>query len=308
MKIALAAAESAGLQVLRTLGRSNHRVVAVMTAPPNGTSGSTLWGVAQDMGIETWPAKLVKEPGLAERLRAEQVDILVNVHSLYIIHKEVLAAPHYGCFNLHPSPLPRYAGLNAISWAIYRGEKTHGVTVHKMQPEIDSGPVVYQSVFPIGEEDSALSLSFKCVQEGVRLMLKLLEVAAADPLNIPLIPQDLSQREYFGAGVPDGGQLFWSWPAEKIVNFVRACDYFPFRSPWGHPRTRLNDHELAIVKAGRTGTRSASPPGAVGQPADSGVLVSAVDEWVLVKKVKVGPEFLDAVNILKPGERLGDQG
>jgi len=48
MKIALVAAESAGLQVLRALGRSSHRLVAVMTAPPNGTSGSTLWRVAQD--------------------------------------------------------------------------------------------------------------------------------------------------------------------------------------------------------------------------------------------------------------------
>ena len=306
MKIALVAAESAGLQVLRALGRSSHRLVAVMTAPPNGTPSSTLWGAAQDMGIETWPARLVKEPALANRLRAEQVDILVNVHSLYVIHKEVLAAPRYGCFNLHPSPLPRYAGLNAISWAIYRGEKTHGVTIHKMEPEIDTGPVVYQSVFPIGEEESALSLSFRCVQRGVGLMLKLLEVADADPLKIPLMPQDLSEREYFGTGVPDGGQLFWSLPAEKIVNLVRACDYFPFRSPWGHPRSRLNGNELAIVKAGRTGIRSTSPPGTVGQPGDSGVPVSAVDEWVLVKKVKVGPEFLDAVNILKPGERLGD--
>jgi methionyl-tRNA formyltransferase len=210
MNVVLVGEELAGLQVLRALGRSYHKLVAVLAAPQNSeAAGSNVWNVAQKMGFETWPAKLVKEPTLANRLRSKQVDILLNVHSLYLIHKEVLAAPRFGCFNLHPAPLPRYAGLNAISWSIYRGEKMHGVTIHKMDPAIDAGPIVYQSVFPIEEEDGALSLSFKCIQQGVGLMLKLLDVADADPQKIPLAPQDISKREYFGAGIPDSGQLRW---------------------------------------------------------------------------------------------------
>src|SRR6516165_1693297 len=93
----------------------------------------------------------------------------------------------------------------------------------------------------------------------------------------------------------------------RIVNFVRACDYFPFHSPWGHPTTQLGDHKLAIVKASRTGTPTVSPPGTVGSSADRGVLVSAIDEWVLVKKVKVGAEYRDALNILTPGDCLDCQ-
>src|SRR6266851_4280963 len=204
MNILLVAEESAGLQVLRTLARSNHRLVAVMSAPPKpGISVASVCTVARAMGFETWPAKLVKDPAFAEQIRSRQVDILLNVHSLYIIHKNILS-------------LPRYGGLNVISWALYRGEKGHGVTIHKMEPEVDTGPIVYQSLFPISEEDNALSLSFKSVKEGLRLMLKLLDVASADPEKIPLVPQDLSRHEYFGRGVPQGGQLCWSSPAEKI--------------------------------------------------------------------------------------------
>jgi len=257
------------------------------------------------MGFETWPAKLVKDPALAEQIRSRQVDILLNVHSLYIIDKEVVSAPRYGAFNLHPGPLPSYAGLNTISWALYRGEKTHGVTIHKMEPEIDTGPIVYQSSFPISEEDNALSLSFKSVKEGLQLMMKLLDVASADPEKIPLVPQDLSRWEYFGGGVPQGGELCWSSPAEEIINFIRACDYYPFRSPWGHPRTWLRDQELAVVKGARTGLSCEVAPGTVGRSADSGMLVATADEWVVVRKLKVGDKHVKAAEVLSTGNRLG---
>ena len=306
MNILLVAEESAGLQVLRTLARSNHRLVAVMSARPKpGNRAASVWTVTRAMGFETWPAKLVKDPALAEQIRSRQVDILLNVHSLYIIDKEVVSAPRYGAFNLHPGPLPSYAGLNAISWALYRGEKTHGVTIHKMEPEIDTGPIVYQSSFPISEEDNALSLSFKSVKEGLQLMMKLLDVASADPEKIPLVPQDLSGWQYFGGGVPQGGKLCWSSPAEEIINFIRACDYYPFRSPWGHPRTWLRDQELAVVKGARTGLSCEVAAGTVGRSTDSGMLVATADEWVVVRKLKVGDKHVKAAEVLSTGDRLG---
>src|SRR6266704_1704179 len=306
MNILLVAEESAGLQVLRTLARSTHRLVAVMAAPPKqGNSAASVWTLARAMGFETWPAKLVKDPAVSEQIRSRQVDILLNVHSLYIICKDILSAPVYGAFNLHPGPLPSYAGLNVISWALYRGEKTHGVTVHKMEPEIDTGPIVYQSFFPISQEDNALSLSFKSVKEGLQLMLKLLDVASADPEKIPLVPQDLSRREYFGRGVPQGGELRWSSPAHEIINFIRACDYFPFRSPWGHPRTQLGDQELAVVKGSRTGLFCEVAPGTVGRSTDSGMLVATADEWIMVRKLKVGDKYVNAAEALSTGDHLG---
>jgi methionyl-tRNA formyltransferase len=307
MNVILAAEESAGLQMLRALAGSGYRVVAVLAAPPKpGFAGASAWNVARNLGFETWPAELVKDPALAARLRSEQVDILLNVHSLYLINREVLAAPRLGAYNLHPGPLPRYAGLNAVSWALYRGEPTHGVTVHKIDPEIDTGPIVYQSIFPIADDETALSLSFKCVRKGVALMLQLLEVAAADPAKIPSRPQDSSAREYFGREVPEQGRLSWSWPATKVINFVRACDYFPFSSPWGHPRTRINAQEFAVVKASRTGLPTDAPPGTVGGSVASGVHVACADEWVLVGKLLHAGKYLAAGEILNNGDRLAD--
>src|SRR5215472_8908817 len=90
MNIVLVAEESAGLQILRSLLHSCHKLIAVMAAPPNVNGAGSVWSAARSMGVETWPAKLVKKPALGQQLRSRNVDMLVNVHSLYIIHKEVL--------------------------------------------------------------------------------------------------------------------------------------------------------------------------------------------------------------------------
>jgi methionyl-tRNA formyltransferase len=306
MNIVLVVEEFAGLQLLKALARSNHRVSAVLTTPPESAvvGGVNLWNFARDLGLETLPAELVKDRALGERLCAMHVELLLNVHSLYIIHRDVLAAPRVGSYNLHPGPLPRYAGLNAINWAIYKGEKSHGVTIHRMEPGIDTGAIVYQTLFPIEDEDTGLTLNFKCTQKGVQLMLKLLETASNGPDELPLEPQDLNLREYFGSSIPHNGQLSWLVPAENIVNFVRACDYFPFRSPWGHPTTKLNDRELGVVRACRTHLPSDSAPGTIGQLSDTGALVAGADEWVLVKKLMAGSKYLAATDVLRSGDRL----
>jgi methionyl-tRNA formyltransferase len=307
MNVVLVAEESAGLQMLRALARSEHRLVAVLAAPPKpGSVGVNLWKVATDSGFETWPAELVRSAALADRFRAQDVDILLNIHSLYVIHPEVLGAPKIGSFNLHPGPLPRYAGLNAVSWAIFRGEQSHGVTVHRMEPDIDAGPIVYQTSFPIDADDTALSLSFKCVREGIILMLRLLEVASVAPADIPLTLQDSAMREYFGSEVPGQGRICWSWPACKVVNLVRACDYLPFRSPWGHALARLGVQEFALLKASRTGFQCDALPGKIGKSTDSGVYVACQDEWVLASKLHVAGRYLPAQEVLRPGDQLAD--
>lgn len=307
MNVLLVGGESAGIQLLRALAQRTHRIVAVMASQSKYSGGMNgLWDAARELGYPTWPANLVRDPNFADRIRAEKVDILINIHSLFIIHPKVLEAPRIGSFNLHPGPLPRYAGLNVMSWALYRGERTHGVTLHKMQAGIDTGPIVYETVFDIQENDAALSLTAKCVREGLPLILRLLETAAVDPSAIPQVPQDLSQREYFGREVPENGRLSWSCPAREIINFVRACDYFPFRSPWGFPRAMLNGREIGAAKAALTGLVCATAPGTVGERIGSSVHVASTDEWIAISKLIIEGRYLDAVDVLKLGDRLED--
>ena len=305
LNVLLVGEESAAIQLLRALSRQSDRIVAVMASPSKTSrDGASLWTAARQQGYDTWPAEFVKDPSFGDRLRSEGVDVLLNVHSLYIIHPKVLTAPRLGSFNMHPGPLPQYAGLNTVSWAIYRGEARYGVTVHEMTSAIDAGRIAYQSFFRIEETDTPLSLTLKCVQAGVPLLLRLLDTAAVKPDAIPRVGQDLTKREYFGREVPDGGWLSWNGSAKDVVNFVRACDYYPFLSPWGHPRTRIGRKEIFVIKASRTGLRCAVPPGTVGEPRGGCVSVACADEWILLHHIQANQRPIDPRLLLKPGDRL----
>lgn len=307
MNILLVAEESAGVTLLRSLVSAAHHAISVMTSTPDSSAKkSSVWKAAEALGLVPTPAAHVKDPAYASEIRSKKLDILINVHSLFVINQAVLKAPPLGCYNLHPGPLPRYAGLNAPSWAIYRREVKYGVTVHRMEGRIDTGPIAYQSFFDVDEEDSGLSLTTKCVNLGLPLVLRLVETAASDPEAIPRIQQDLTKREYFGREVPCGGKLCWSQPASEALAFVRASDYFPFRSPWGYPRSYRGDVEIGIVKAVRTGRPCNVLPGTVGEPEHGGLPVACADEWILVNKITVGRRYFDPAAILKPGDRLCD--
>lgn len=307
MNVLLVAEESAGIQVLRALAAGPHEVVAAMTAPPTRGGGTTVAVVAEQLGVPVLPSERVREAETADWLREHEVDLLLNVHSLYLIHGDVVAAPRIGSFNLHPGPLPRYAGLNAPSWAIYNGEERHAVTVHWMEPGVDTGAIAYETWFDLTESDTGLSVSVRCAREGVALIQQLLEVAADDPAAIPARPQDLSQRHYYRRGeVPNQGRISWGQPARRIVDLVRASDYFPFPSPWGTPTARLEGKELRVLKASRAGEAAAEAPGTIGDPADKGVRVAAEDEWVLVERVQTDGGPQPATEVLTRGVRLAD--
>ena len=307
MNVLLIGEQAAGIRVLQSLAESGARMVAVMSSPPGRDGpGLSLSSQASKLGYPTWPAELVKDSNFAARVRDAGVDMILNVHSLFLIRKEILEAPRLGSFNLHPGPLPRYAGLNPVCWAIYRGEEKHGVTLHKLVPDIDAGPIVYQEAVDVESEETGLSLTAKCVSAGVPLVLRLLEAAAQGPSNIPLTPQDLTKREYFGRGPPANGNLCWNCPARRIVDFVRASDFFPFPSPWGAPRTRLGDSTLGISKARLTGTPADAPPGTIGIEKAGGVEVACADEWILVRRVFRGGKHIPAKEALKAGDRLRD--
>jgi methionyl-tRNA formyltransferase len=305
VNVLLVAEESAGIQVLRALAASPHTVVAAMTAPPTRGGGATVGGVAEQLGVPVVPSERVRDAETASWMRDEGVDLLLNVHSLYLIAGEVVAAPRIGSFNLHPGPLPEYAGLNTPSWAIYNGEPRHGVTVHWMEPGVDTGAIAYEATFELTDSDTGLSVSARCVREGVPLIERLLETAAEDPAAIPKDEQDLSRRHYYKrAEVPDAGRVVWSRPAQRIVDFVRASDYFPFASPWGSPATSLEGEELAVLKASRTGEPTQAPPGTVGEARERGIPVAAADEWVLVERVLQGGRPQPAAEVLRPGLTL----
>ena len=62
------------------------------------------------------------------------------------------------CYNFHPGILPQYRGAGAFSWAILNGEKETGITLHEIDGDIDHGPIINISRFPVLPYDTASKL------------------------------------------------------------------------------------------------------------------------------------------------------
>ena len=86
----------------------------------------------------------------AELLQGEH-DFLFSVNNPWIIPQDVIDSARRTTVNFHDSPLPKYAGLHATSWALLHGEKQHAVTWHDVRARVDSGDIYKQAIFDIRE-------------------------------------------------------------------------------------------------------------------------------------------------------------
>jgi methionyl-tRNA formyltransferase len=308
LRVVVIAEESAGahvLEALLTAPEPPEIAAVVTTTEADGMRRPLVAAAAGRMGLDVRPTAELRSGSFADALRDLDVDLLLNVHSLLVLRADVVRAPHIGSFNLHPGPLPEYAGLNAPSWAIYEGRSVHEATLHWMDPGIDTGAVVYRASFEIEETDTGLSLTAKCVRHGVPLVLRLIADAARDPSSIPTLEQDLRKRRYFGREVPNDGNLDWNAPAREVVRFIRAADFGPFSSPWGAPQAQLGGRSVGIVKASLSGEATDKPPGSIGEALErGGVMAATSDEWIAVRRIQVEGRFVSPSEICSPGDRF----
>jgi methionyl-tRNA formyltransferase len=296
MKVVLAAEEAAGVHALRLLSSTDGVLLdAVLTSPP-APRGATVASLADDLELPRLDPGRVCDPAFGDWIGEREVDLLINVHSLRIADGAVVEAPRLGSFNVHPGPLPRYAGLNSPSWAIAEGEERHAVTVHRMTATVDTGEIAYESWFDIGPADTGLRVATRCAREGVALLKRLIEDAAGE--GVPALAQAPDGRRWYGREVPHEGVLPWDAGARRVVDLVRAADYAPFPSPWGTFATSVGGERLEIVRVARTGEPADAPPGTVGAAREGGVPVSAGDEWVLVERVRREGAAIDPATIL----------
>jgi methionyl-tRNA formyltransferase len=161
-----------------------------------------------------------------------------------------------------------------------------------MTPGVDTGAIAYEARFPLTDADTGLSASTRCVKEGIPLVERLLADAAAN--TIPKIAQDLTKRRvYKRRDVPHAGVIDWALPAKVIDAFVRAADFYPMPSPWGHPKAMLEGKEVQVAKVVRTGQRADAPPGTVRRSAGA-VEVATADEWLALKRLRVAERYVAA--------------
>ncbi|MCA9130869.1 MAG: hypothetical protein KDB22_27480 [Planctomycetales bacterium] len=118
-------------------------------------------------------------------LSGMQVDLLITCVCKNILRKSVLDIPRLASINIHPSLLPAYRGPTPTFWALYNGESSVGVTVHKMTERIDEGEIIDQFAMPLDLSMSELEVDRLLFAEAADRMPHVFQVLTGQANSTP---------------------------------------------------------------------------------------------------------------------------
>jgi len=224
--------------------------------------------VAQQCAAANIPVRLFARKGLAEGLK-EWVDelrpdvVLVKTFP-FRIPEEVLALPKHGFINFHYAPLPRWRGSNPLFWMIRDRASAGGVTVHRMDRNLDTGPILLEQSVPLNRDASFGMFCSELAFAGANLTGPLLQGLLAG--NLKEKAQQDADAGWYGRPRPE--DLFIDWKTMSILSvraLVNACN------PWNKAAaTRCGSWVFGIAD---------SSPSAVPVPeGTAGGTVIALDE------------------------------
>jgi methionyl-tRNA formyltransferase len=221
-------------------------VIAVVTQPdkPKGRDLKLQFSpvkiLAEKLGLKILqPAKARDEKFISE-LRGLKPDLIVVVAYGQILPQSILDLPKFGCMNVHTSLLPKYRGASPIQSAILNGETETGVTIMKMDANLDSGEILSQRKIPILPEDDSQTLHDKLAKLGADLLAETIPDFVAG--KIPPQPQNNSEATYTTKIKKEDGKIDWNLSAQEILNRLRAF------TPWPGAFTFLDRKLLKIWK------------------------------------------------------------
>ncbi len=174
--VVLISGRGRNLQALIEAQHAGHIAAEFAAVISNRADASGL-DYARDAGIPAevlphaqFPSRAAFDAALAERLRALQPDIVVLAGFMRILTDDFVREFEGRMLNIHPSLLPKHAGLDTHRRALEAGDAEHGATVHFVTPTLDSGPSVIQGRFRVEPEDDPATLA-KRVMEQIELKI-----------------------------------------------------------------------------------------------------------------------------------------
>lgn len=105
------------------------------------------------------------EQEYVRELREARVDLVVLAGFMRMIKGDLLRAFPNRIFNIHPSLLPAFPGLESWKQALDHGAKVTGCTVHFVNEGMDTGPIILQAAVPVLDNDTPDSLHARILDQ-----------------------------------------------------------------------------------------------------------------------------------------------
>ena len=179
--------------------------------------------IAKKLGLRVFDGTNLGE--LASIISQLKPDIGILFGYGKILPTQVLQLFMHGILNLHPSLLPRYRGAAPVQWAVHDGVAKTGVTIIRLDHELDHGPMVAQLPTAIRPEENAYQLNLRLAEQGTQLLITILPQYLAG--KIDLQPQDDTQATYCRPLRRTDGLVNWRNSAQSIYRAYLAFMPWP---------------------------------------------------------------------------------
>lgn len=223
--------------VLEALVKEGYDVVAVVTQPDKPTGRKQVLTPppiklkADGLNLKVLqPEKLRGNPELAEGLKKLHADIGILAAYGKLIPPEIFNLPKHGTLVVHPSLLPKYRGPSPVQTAMLNGDKETGVTIMKIDAEMDHGDIVSAVRYQMPDAGSFKEINNEIWQSGAKLLIKTLPDYLTD--KVKPRPQDHSQATYTRKFTTDDGEIKSTDEAEQAYNKIRALNPEPGTYIW----------------------------------------------------------------------------
>ena len=232
MKIVVIGTGAFGVPTFEALYRTPYEIAALVTQPkpetrrPLPTPEMVQLAEAHGTPIHTFAD--IKSPEAVAALWNFHADLFFICDYGQILSQEGIRAARLGGLNLHGSLLPKYRGAAPVNWALYHGDKTAGITVIYITPEVDAGPMIASASLEVGPDETAPELEKRLARLGAPCVVQAVdELARDEAVQNHAVPQDAS----LACGAPKlkrrHSTIDWSQSAQQIHNQIRALEPWP---------------------------------------------------------------------------------
>lgn len=245
MKIVFFGSSDFARPALRILVEAGYAPALVVTKPdaPHGR-GKKIYDAevkleAVALGLPCEQPADANAPEFVARLRALAPDVGAVVSYGVLMRPELFSLPARGCLNAHASLLPLYRGAAPIQHCIREGRIETGISIMRIEEQLDAGPVMLQEKTAIGERENAGALRERLAEMAGRTLVKALQLVEAG--KDKWTPQDHAKATWARALLKPDGVIGWQKPASEIDLLVRAM------TPKPGAQTRLHARRFIVL-------------------------------------------------------------
>ena len=258
-KILFMGTPSFSVPILKSLNLSNHKILEVYTQPPKKKdrgqkiSFSSVHRFSNEINIPVRHPTTLRSKVELEHIKQLKPDIVVVVAYGQIIPSEFLDLQNIVFINIHASLLPKWRGAAPIQRAIMNCDKETGISIMKIEEELDAGPILLKSKIEITKNNNYEELSNKMSSLGAKLILDALDLISKKKANF--VPQQQEKATYAKKIKKTESKIDWNLEAKNIVAKVNA--FHPNPGCWFN----LKGSRIKIIKA--VEIQASGPPGEI---------------------------------------------